>query len=173
MFFFVVVVAARLSLFGIIVTPVQGDCVWQNEKHCNILLVFFIFFFSSEEEDHTLLCRISRTRQAINAAHHFAGGQHTHKKQSLPTFFRRAVVVFKSWTIFFINFFSLFWPVVRCFYIYFLRSLPLWSSSSLLITKHPRGVSLRKKVNESDSSHQPHCHTKPPPPVLQPLWNEL
>lgn len=48
---------------------------------------FFSFLFSSEEEDHTLLCRISRTRQAINAAHHFAGGQHTHKKKACQRFF--------------------------------------------------------------------------------------
>lgn len=79
----------------------------------------------------------------------------------------QVLLFFFSLFFFFISSGLLFVVFIFIFYVRYLS----WSSSSLLIPKHPGGFFVRKKVSESDSSHQPHCHIKPP--VLQPLWGKL
>lgn len=125
-FFFFFFVSARLTLFGIIVTSAQGGLCARKQKtpECPVR-AFFVSVFVGRRGPYVVVPHFSDSASHQCRPPLRRGTTHT-QKESLPAFFRRAVVVFKSCVFFFHYFFLyLLWPLVRCFYIYFLRSLPL------------------------------------------------
>lgn len=91
-------------------------------------------------------------------------GDNTHTKRKPASVFsscRSSVQVLRFFFFIIFFFISSGLLFVVFIFIFYVRYLSWSSSSSLLITKHPRGFLFSKK-SESDSLHQPHCHIKPP-----------
>lgn len=172
-FFFFFFVSARLTLFGIIVTSAQGGLCARKQKtpECPVR-AFFVSVFVGRRGPYVVVPHFSDSASHQCRPPLRRGTTHT-QKESLPAFFRRAVVVFKSCVFFFSLFFSLS-PLASCslfLYLFFTFAtslgllLLLCSSQNIL-----GGFFFRKRVRVTRCIS--HIATSNPP-VLQPLWDEL
>lgn len=135
---------------GIIITASAGEVAREETKNmrCPPARFFFhLFFFVFRRKKRTICCCAAflGLGEPSKPPTTSPGDTNTHKRKPASVFSSCRSSVQVS-VFFMVLSFSLSLPclLVRCFYIYFLRSLPLSVFFFLLIAKHPRGGGLEK-----------------------------